>query len=521
MMIYIFTLPFLVSLFLHSIRCNDQTEWIYQNDVYTGRHFNGLITMTTETDGYVINPVVLFLYAPGCSVEAIEMVHYIKQVGPPESSLIIAKHDYETIPKHIWYHLDDTDDLRKRYVTKGDKCLKVLFFQTGFHLTDPFTWHEDKDDDLLLWIWSFFGVNLGVRNSMEYNISVFTEGNGEKQFMYVVEPHKIKYIHAHLSRAITFYNSKSSPVYAFPVNSDLDQIGWIIDVKPDLVNAFTPWENDINNYWIQDMYAYQDDIHLALEYRHWTMAEVELITYKQPVMLFTIDGYAKQTIPTEVYDILRQFYADNQHTRISEGQWEDMEPAINTNTVQTSVIPLTEDIKKKVSDALLNKMESWCKCKLETTAFYGIREYYHGNILRMHVDNVKTHVISSILLIHKDLNQGHDWNLEIVDFKGNRQNITLNEGEMLLYESATLIHGRPLPYDGAIFANCFLHYMPTHGWKWQRFYEEDRPVISNGIQKEPIDVINTPFTLRPEHAMFMHSKALKFPFDFGAVKDEF
>ena len=112
-----------------------------------------------------------------------------------------------------------------------------------------------------------------------------------------------------------------------------------------------------------------------------------------------------------------------------------MEPAINTNSVQTTIIPLTDDIKKLVSDALLKPMESWCNCKLETTAFYGIREYYHGNILRMHVDNVATHVISSILLIYKDLNLGHDWNLEVIDFSGNRRNVTLNEGEMLLYES--------------------------------------------------------------------------------------
>ena len=145
-------------------------------------------------------------------------------------------------------------------------------------------------------------------------------------------------------------------------------------------------------------------------------------------------------------------------------------------------------------------MENWCNCKLETTAFYGIREYYQGNILRMHVDNVETHIISSILLIHKKLESGQEnWNLQIIDFTGERRNVSLEEGEMLLYESGTLIHGRPLPYQGTIFANCFLHYKPAEGWKWRRYYQKTGPIITDGSRTEKVDVIDTDFTLRDEY----------------------
>ena len=36
-----------------------------------------------------------------------------------------------------------------------------------------------------------------------------------------------------------------------------------------------------------------------------------------------------------------------------------------------------------------------------------------------------------------------------------------NDIDVILYESSTLIHGRPLPLNGDIFANFFIHFAPS------------------------------------------------------------
>ena len=248
-------------------KCIDDIKW--QNDVYTGRHFNALITMSTETDGFVINPTVLFMYTPECSLAAFAMVKFITLAGPSQSFLTIAKHDYETTRKHIWYNSDDIDDLKKRYILKGDACLKVLFFQTGFHLTDPFVWDAKSDDSILLWVWSFFGVNLGITNSMIYSVTAYAEGNGDKQLLFTVEPGKTINIHSHFSRAITFYDPTNRPIYAFPITDDLDDVDWMIDVKPEVVDVFIPWKNDTNNYWLRNMRNKQYKSYLDKLNMHW------------------------------------------------------------------------------------------------------------------------------------------------------------------------------------------------------------------------------------------------------------
>jgi prolyl 4-hydroxylase len=40
-------------------------------------------------------------------------------------------------------------------------------------------------------------------------------------------------------------------------------------------------------------------------------------------------------------------------------------------------------------------------------------------------------------------------------------NITMEPGEMVLYESGSLIHGRPFPLVGRSYANIFIHFEPT------------------------------------------------------------
>lgn len=68
-------------------------------------------------------------------------------------------------------------------------------------------------------------------------------------------------------------------------------------------------------------------------------------------------------------------------------------------------------------------------------------------------------VASAILNVAQDLDE--DWPTEIYDHQGRAHNITLHPGEMLLFESASCIHGHPFPLKGRFYASMFIHFEPT------------------------------------------------------------
>ena len=75
-----------------------------------------------------------------------------------------------------------------------------------------------------------------------------------------------------------------------------------------------------------------------------------------------------------------------------------------------------------------------------------------------HRDRENTHIISAIINISKDVDE--DWPLVIEDHFYRKHEIFLDPGEVIFYESARLLHGRPYPLNGKSFANIFCHYRP-------------------------------------------------------------
>lgn len=97
---------------------------------------------------------------------------------------------------------------------------------------------------------------------------------------------------------------------------------------------------------------------------------------------------------------------------------------------------------------------------LEPTCVYGIRRYNRGAALKPHRDWEKTHIISAILNIDQDVDE--EWPLQIEDHFYRTHHILLTPGEMLLYEGARLMHGRPTPLNGNHYSNIFVHYSPKN-----------------------------------------------------------
>lgn len=59
----------------------------------------------------------------------------------------------------------------------------------------------------------------------------------------------------------------------------------------------------------------------------------------------------------------------------------------------------------------------------------------------MHVDTRKTHVVSAIINVDQDVDE--PWELLILDHLYQEHRVNMAPGDMVLYESAKLLHGRP------------------------------------------------------------------------------
>lgn len=88
----------------------------------------------------------------------------------------------------------------------------------------------------------------------------------------------------------------------------------------------------------------------------------------------------------------------------------------------------------------------------------------------MHIDKPDTHIIASILHLGSS-DDSKPWPIVLEDFHGNTIEVVMNVGDLLLYESAKVYHGRPKRFDGEWYCSLFTHYYPKD-WDTQDFHWE-------------------------------------------------
>lgn len=171
---------------------------------------------------------------------------------------------------------------------------------------------------------------------------------------------------------------------------------------------------------------------------------------------FTSVGYAKRKMPKELHEYLLGLVRTTD--RIPEDR-------INIHRRTSSgpppyLVPIPSDRKEWIFGILKPILEEWSGVSnLVPTSAYGPREYRRGSSLRMHCDTGNTHIISAILHIDRE-GMDEDWPLVVINRKGERENIYMEPGDMVLYESASLPHSRELPLKGDYYTNMFIHFAP-------------------------------------------------------------
>jgi len=115
-------------------------------------------------------------------------------------------------------------------------------------------------------------------------------------------------------------------------------------------------------------------------------------------------------------------------------------------------------LKQKLWDAAKSTLQEWTGEELTPCSLYGIRVYKEGAVLASHVDRLPL-VSSAIINVAQDVDE--DWPIEVIGHDGKAHNVTMAPGDMVLYESHSVLHGRPFPLKGRYYANIFIHFEPT------------------------------------------------------------
>ena len=175
---------------------------------------------------------------------------------------------------------------------------------------------------------------------------------------------------------------------------------------------------------------------------------------------YTSIGFKKVQAPKAVFDLLSSYW-ETHYDRREEEKWYSGSTYVNhweaptfmVNVEQTTLRGGGQSLKRKIWDGVQPILEEWTGMELEPSSMYGIRQYTKGAILSPHADRNPL-ITSCIINVAQDL--GEDWPLEVYGRDGLAYNVTMKPGDMVLYESHSLIHGRPFPMKGKYFANIFV-----------------------------------------------------------------
>jgi len=244
----------------------------------------------------------------------------------------------------------------------------------------------------------------------------------------------------------------------------------------DPINNPTPEQyKDMPVQWLGDRQkGYNDFIEGCLNYypkhKHaclQTEADRVEMSKRQPQSMqnYTDIGFKKIRMPHKLWGLLSDFWEKNKDKKTEE-VWNKGNTYTNHWAAPTYMVSVENsslrgggsNLKQAIWDAARETIEEWTGEELTQCSLYGIRVYTEGAILAPHVDRLPL-VSSAIVNVAQDVDE--PWPIEVYGHDGRAYNVTMEPGDMVLYESHSLLHGRPFPLKGRYFANVFIHFEPT------------------------------------------------------------
>ena len=190
------------------------------------------------------------------------------------------------------------------------------------------------------------------------------------------------------------------------------------------------------------------------------------MTLRQPQSCYnyTTTGYIKIRAPEHVFKLIKEFWDKNKGKETPEN-WAPANIYTNHWAARTYMLSVENndldgagyDLKQHIWNAARDTIEEWTGQKQAECSLYGIRIYKEGAMLAPHVDRMPL-VSSAIINVDQDVDE--PWPLEVIGHDGVARNVTMEPGDLVLYESHSVIHGRQFPLKGRFMANIFIHFEP-------------------------------------------------------------
>lgn len=354
------------------------------------------------------------------------------------------------MPKVTWFQYRDVMRLDYRYdVTR---CPDVIYLKEQSQCAKDYIRIPVENGIVKLISWLSLHIEFENKINCDVHLQLYLS-TGQKD---VVK----------LSANNTYALDTLPPIQALVFDTNTGQFidGWIlyasarITINHRHARSLISWQTGtIHQLRLQAEDAYQ--MRLSHAKRHYNM-----LTQPLKIQNITKNGFLKKRIPRDIFEVLKSFYNLNKDNFEME-YYPKFFSFWNLNEVNITQVTLKEEQATQISDRLRGELEAWCQCDLEETKGEGIvtrvRRYPRNSVVRFHVDELQSgHILGAILHLARDLDQGSDWPLEVVDFHGERKRMTMEPGDMVLFESSKVIHGRPEPLPGDYYVNVFFYYRP-------------------------------------------------------------
>lgn len=206
--------------------------------------------------------------------------------------------------------------------------------------------------------------------------------------------------------------------------------------------------------------------------------------------IFTKTGYKCLKLPNKLRTKLTQEWLKNRNKSKPEDKSNNLEKYVHNknrsnpqdSTNASFMVDIDPNLSKDIEKWIVKELNKWTKIndKLEHTSTYGPREYKTDSQLEMHLDRPETHILSAIIHVGRILNDENkeNWSLSIQNRIIPKSDIYFDSDcDVILYESSTLMHGRPEKFKGNSFCNMFMHWKPRN---WDKKYKK---LISKNVQK--------------------------------------
>ena len=164
---------------------------------------------------------------------------------------------------------------------------------------------------------------------------------------------------------------------------------------------------------------------------------------------YTDNGFKKIKTPPALFKLVKDFWDKNKDNGKLE-QWFAGNTYTNHWDSPTHMVSVEDSslrgggyrLKQKIWDAAHDVMQEWTGEELTQCSLYGVRVYEEGAMLATHVDRLPL-VSSAIINVDQDVDE--PWPIEVIGHDGKAYNVTMEPGDMVLYESHSVLHGRPFP----------------------------------------------------------------------------